>query len=59
VVTWFVIFFAPWLQVFGFGPDETAYFRLILFKVSVLDAVVSAALLRSDKARLATLCPAV
>ena len=27
-------------QVFGFGPDETAYFRLVLFKVPVLDAVV-------------------
>lgn len=30
---------SPFVQVFGFGPDETAYFRLILFKVSVLDAV--------------------
>lgn len=29
------------VQVFGFGPDETAYFRLVLFKVPVLDAVVS------------------
>lgn len=28
-------------QVFGFGPDETAYFRLVLFNVPVLDAVVS------------------
>ena len=32
------------LQVFGFGPDETAHFRLVLFKVPVLDAVVSSML---------------
>jgi hypothetical protein len=32
------------LQVFGFGPDETAHFRLVLFKVPVLDAVVSSLL---------------
>lgn len=31
----------PCAQVFGFGPDETAFFRLTLFKVPVLDAVVS------------------
>lgn len=59
MVTWFAMFAVSWLQVFGFGPDETAYFRLILFKVSVLDAVVSAALLCSDKAQLATLCTAI
>eukprot|EP00879_Flechtneria_rotunda_P000388 GHRR01000481.1.p1 GENE.GHRR01000481.1~~GHRR01000481.1.p1 ORF type:complete len:762 (+),score=240.68 GHRR01000481.1:2399-4684(+) len=30
---------SQFVQVFGFGPDETAYFRLTLFKVPVLDAV--------------------
>jgi hypothetical protein len=32
---------SQFVQVFGFGPDETAFFRLTLFKVPVLDAVVS------------------
>jgi hypothetical protein len=32
---------SPFVQVFGFGPDETAYVRMILFKAPVLDAVVS------------------
>ncbi|WIA18955.1 hypothetical protein OEZ85_003624 [Tetradesmus obliquus] len=30
---------SQFVQVFGFGPDETAFFRLTLFKVPVLDAV--------------------
>lgn len=33
---------SQFVQVFGFGPDETAFFRLLLFKVPVLDALVSA-----------------
>jgi len=30
---------SPFVQVFGFGPDETAYVRMILYKKPVLDAV--------------------
>jgi hypothetical protein len=32
---------AALLQVFGYSPDETAYCRLILYKVSTPDAMVS------------------
>lgn len=31
---------SQFVQVFGFGPDETAFFRLTLYKVPVLDALV-------------------
>lgn len=32
---------SPFVQVFGFGPDETAYSRMTLFRVPVQDAMVS------------------
>lgn len=32
---------SPFVQVFGNGPDETAYYRMALFRVPVPDAMVS------------------